>query len=234
MLDSLIESRHATPYRSAVGGGAVSLLVHSTLIAGAVYATLHASEAAPPLRVVADIRLTEMPKAPPSAGANLGVLLTPIAPIRLVVSAQIPVEIPPPSTVPFDPGRYTGYGPDSGSVLGPNLSGPRVSPTAIYAPTMVEERPERIGGPDPRYPEVLRQAGIEGEVLVECVLDTLGRVEPGSIRIVSSTHVLFERPAREAVAASAFRPARLDGRAVRVRVQLPLNFRMARGAPANP
>jgi protein TonB len=233
MLDSLIESRHTTSYRTAVGGGAVSLLVHSTLIAGAVYATLHASEAPPPLRIVANIRLTEMPKAPPASRPNPGVLVTPLAPIRLVASPQVPVEIPPPSTAPFDPARFTGIGPDSGIVLGrAPLFGQPVAPAAIYAANLVEDRPERIGGPEPRYPEMLRQAGIEGQVVVECVIDTSGRAEPGSIRVVSSTHALFERPARQAVEASVFRPARLDGRTVRVRVQLPLNFRMARGGPA--
>jgi hypothetical protein len=38
MLESLIESRHAPAYRGALGGGTVSLLVHSALITGAVYA----------------------------------------------------------------------------------------------------------------------------------------------------------------------------------------------------
>jgi protein TonB len=233
MLDSLIESRHTTPYRTAVGGGAISLLVHSTLIAGAVYATLHASEAPPPLRVIAEIHLTEMPEAPPAAETNLGVLVPLLGPVRLAVSPVIPPVIPPPSTVPFDPTRYSGVGPDSG-VLGPNHPGSTVSPTAVYTSTMVEERPERVGGPEPRYPEMLRQAGIEGQVVVECVIDTSGRAEPGSIRVISSSHVLFEQPAREAVKASVFRPARLDGRSVRVRVQLPLNFRMARSGPASP
>ena len=234
MLDSLIESRHATACRSALGGGAASFLVHSTLIAGAVYATLHASEPREALRVVGPIVLPATPEQPRRPAGNSSVPLPLLGPVRLAVSPVIPPVIPPPSSVPFDPTRYSGVGPDSGSVFGPSRPGLPVSPTAIYAPTMVEERPERIGGPEPRYPEMLRQAGIEGEVVVECVLDTLGRAEPGSIRIVSSTHVLFERPAREAVAASVFRPARLDGRAVRVRVQLPLNFRMARRGPADP
>ena len=232
MLESLIESRRPTPYRTAFGGGAISLFVHSTLIAGAVYATLHASEAPPPLRIVANIRLTETPKAPPASRPHPGLLVAPIAPIRLVVSPQVPPVIPPPSTTPFDPTRFTGVGSDSAVVLGRDSAFGRVpSRSAVYAVNLVEERPERIGGPEARYPEVLRQAGIDGQVVVECVIDTLGRAEPGSIRVVSSTHALFEQPAREAVAASIFRPASLDGRAVRVRVQLPLTFRMARGGP---
>lgn len=227
MFDSLIESRHTTAARSAFGGGAVSLFVHSALIAGAVYATLHASEAPAPPRIVANISLTELPKVPASAETAPGLLVPLLGPVRLAVSPVVPPVIPPPSTLPFDPTRYSGVGPDSG-VLGPIRPGPAVSPAAIYSVSVVGEQPERIGGPMPRYPEILRQAGIEGEVVVECVIDTLGRAESGSIRVVSSTHALFEQPAREAVASSVFRPARLDGRLVRVRVRLPLNFRMAR------
>ena len=151
MLDSLIESRRATAYRSALGGGAASFLIHSTLIAGAVYATLHASVALPPLRIVAEIRLTEMPRAPATAETNLGVLVPLLGPVRLLVSAVIPPVIPPPSTVPFDPTRYSGVGPDSG-VLGPNHPGPAVSPTAVYASTgwrgAARPDPDRAPGHD--------------------------------------------------------------------------------------
>ncbi len=227
MLDALIESRHARRYRNALSGGALSILVHSSLIAGAVYATLHSGSTHAPAHIVVPIDLTVSPAPPPQPGGGVVVPLP--GPVVLSVSPEIPPVIPPPSTVPFDPTRYSGFGPDSAVIPGPGL-GPAPDPTAVYAPTMVEERPERIGGPAPRYPEMLRQAGIEGEVVVECVIDTLGRAEPGSIRIVSSTHSLFERPAREAVAALLFRPARLDGRVVRVRVQLPIQFRMARGS----
>jgi protein TonB len=228
MFDSLIESRRTTAARSAFGGGAVSLFVHSALIAGAVYATLHASETRRELREVGPISLAVTPKPPPRP-TGAGIHLPLPGPMRLTVSAEIPPVIPPPSPVPFDPTAYIGVGPDSGDILAPGSIGPGVSPAAIYSVNVVEEQPERIGGPVPRYPEVLRQAGIEGEVVVECVVDTLGRVEPGTVRVVSSTHALFEQPARETVGSSVFRPGRLDGRPVRVRVRLPLIFKLARG-----
>jgi len=232
MLDSLIESRHVTAYRGAFGGGAASVFVHSALIAGAVYATLQTrvTHDSPHIEIALPV-LSEPPR-PPAGDPGPSVLLP--LPVRLAVSAVIPPVIPPPSSTPFDPTRFSGIGPDSGVMPGLLAPGAAVSTTEIYAPTMVEERPERIGGPEPRYPEMLRQAGIEGQVVVECVIDTLGRAEPGSIRVVASSHPLFDAPAREAVAASSFRPARLDGRAVRVRVQLPLNFRMARSGAGGP
>ncbi len=94
---------------------------------------------------------------------------------------------------------------------------------------MVEERPEYVTGPHPRYPDLLRQAGIDGRVLVEFVVDTAGHVERGSIKVLSSTNQLFDQPTREAIAASSYRPGRISGRAVRVRVQQPINFQIRAG-----
>jgi protein TonB len=80
----------------------------------------------------------------------------------------------------------------------------------------------------PRYPEILRQAGIEGRVLMEFVIDTLGRAERGSLRVINTQHDLFNGPARDAVLSCRFRPGRIQGRAVRVRVQQPVNFQIQR------
>jgi outer membrane biosynthesis protein TonB len=46
------------------------------------------------------------------------------------------------------------------------------------------------------------------------------------LRVLRSTHQLFEEPALRAVASWVFRPARLGGSAVRVRAHQPLNFVM--------
>jgi outer membrane biosynthesis protein TonB len=69
---------------------------------------------------------------------------------------------------------------------------------------------------------------------MEVVIDTSGHAERGTIRVLSSTHQLFEGPAREVVQGSLFSPGRIQGRAVRVRVQVPINFTIARAGQANP
>ncbi len=94
---------------------------------------------------------------------------------------------------------------------------------------MAEELPERVSGSAPRYPPVLLDARITGEVTVECVVDTLGRVERGSTRIVRSTHRLFEEAANDAVTTWRFKPGRIGGRAVRVRVSVPVLFVLGGG-----
>jgi protein TonB len=92
----------------------------------------------------------------------------------------------------------------------------------------VEEQPVMLAHPTLRYPEVLRLAGIEGRVLVEAVLDTLGRAEPGSLRVTDSPNPLFDREALTVVAGSRYRPGRVGGQAVRVRIQVPVAFTIRR------
>src|SRR5207249_4440573 len=85
--------------------------------------------------------------------------------------------------------------------------------------SIVDEQPVLLAGPVPTYPDLLRQAGIQGRVVLAAVVDTLGRIEPRSFTVVSATHPGFVAPAQQALAASVFRPARMRGRAVRVRVE---------------
>jgi protein TonB len=85
-----------------------------------------------------------------------------------------------------------------------------------------------LGHPVPRYPELLRAAGIEGRVVVEVVLDTLGRAEPQTLRIATSAHLLFDAEASAVVLGSRYRPGRVAGRPVRVRIRVPVSFALRR------
>ena len=96
----------------------------------------------------------------------------------------------------------------------------------------MDERPELLSHPPLRYPEILKEAGIEGAVVLDAVVDTAGRIERGSVRIVTSTNALFDAAARETIAGSLYRPGRWGGRAVRVRVTQPVVFRLAGRSPA--
>jgi periplasmic protein TonB len=88
----------------------------------------------------------------------------------------------------------------------------------------VEQRPELLSAPPPVYPQLLRQAGIQGRVVLRAVIDTTGRVEPTSVRIVKSPSAGFEQPTRDWVLKALFRPARIHGRAVRVFINLPVDY----------
>jgi TonB family protein len=112
----------------------------------------------------------------------------------------------------------------------PSAGAPAPSPAVgegadtVYAEAKVEEKAELLSSPPAEYPRMLRRAGIQGRVVVEVVIDTLGRVEPGSPRVVSSPNPAFNEPALNAVREAVFRPARVHGRAVRVRMRAPIDF----------
>ena len=69
---------------------------------------------------------------------------------------------------------------------GQQPAAPEVGGDSVYSEADVQEKPERLAGPAPVYPSILRQAEIEGEVIVEAIIDTLGRVEPLSLSVVQT------------------------------------------------
>ena len=98
----------------------------------------------------------------------------------------------------------------------------------VSTESMVDERPVFLSGPPLRYPPLLRQAGIEGHVLVRAIIDTTGRAEPASVLVIDSPHPGFNEAARNALLQARFRGGRFRGRAVRVLITFPVDFR-ARG-----
>ena len=90
--------------------------------------------------------------------------------------------------------------------------------------SLADDPPKLLAGPAAVYPDLLRQAGIHGRVVLEAVIDTLGRVERGSIVVVESPHPGFVASAQQSLLKSLFRPARVQGKAVRVRVRMPIDF----------
>jgi TonB family protein len=55
-----------------------------------------------------------------------------------------------------------------------------------------------------------------------------GRAEPASVKIVQSPNPGFDQAATDYMLRVLFRPARVDGRAVRVLVNIPVDFRTKR------
>jgi len=94
----------------------------------------------------------------------------------------------------------------------------------VYAEAVVEEKPALLSGPPQLYPDLLRQAGIQGRVVLRAIIDTTGRVEPTSLKIVQSPSPGFDEPTKQWALKALFRPARLHGRAVRSYVNLPFDY----------
>jgi len=55
----------------------------------------------------------------------------------------------------------------------------------VYAEAAVDERAEIVSAPPLEYPPALRHAGLQGRVTVRAVIDTLGRAEPASLKVIT-------------------------------------------------
>src|SRR6266446_1789362 len=94
----------------------------------------------------------------------------------------------------------------------------------VYAEATVDERAEIVSAPPLDYPPALRHAGLQGRVTVPAVIDTLGRAEPASLKVVTHPNTAFDQSALAYVLHALFRPARVKGRAVRVLIRVPVDY----------
>jgi len=74
------------------------------------------------------------------------------------------------------------------------------------------------------YPDIARNGGIDGRVVVTAVIDERGRAE--NLQVASSPSEMLSYAAIDAVRDSRFRPARRQGRAVKVRLTIPVDFEL--------
>src|ERR1019366_4325478 len=63
------------------------------------------------------------------------------------------------------------------------------------------------GSPTPRYPDILKMAGVSGEVIVSFVVDTTGLADVGSLKVIRSSHQLFANSIVAALPDMRFIPA---------------------------
>jgi protein TonB len=78
----------------------------------------------------------------------------------------------------------------------------------------------------PRYPDALKSVGVQGVVSMHFIVDADGRVEPGSIEVISTSHKLFADAVRMALLNTRYRPAEAGGHAVRQMVEQSFTFRL--------
>jgi TonB family protein len=113
----------------------------------------------------------------------------------------------------------------------PEVTGQQGTAKAIVAPalpdTVVDVAPRRESGPDVVYPDSLREAGVEGRVVVAGVVETGGTVDPASVAVLTSTHAGFEEAAVAWLTRASFSPGTVGGKSVRVRVEVPIEFRLS-------
>ena len=221
MVFTLLESRRSISTKRLFGVGVASFTIHTAIIAGVAYATLHAAPRDDQVKIdTTVVLLVPQERQKPTEPAPVQLVDALKGFQTVAVPAQIPTNIPPIDLQQrFDPRDYSGSGVEGGRANGIVVGG-----SEVYAEAIVEERPELLSAPPPVYPPLLRQAGIQGRVVLRAIVDTTGRVEPTSVRIVKSPSTGFEQPTKDWVMKALFRPARMHGRAVRVFINLPVDY----------
>lgn len=81
-------------------------------------------------------------------------------------------------------------------------------------------------GAAPVYPESMLRRRIEGSVIVQYVVDTLGHADTTTFRVISATHAEFARAVKNTLPRMRFRPAIMANRFVPQLVQQPFAFRI--------
>jgi len=225
------ELLEAAPTRMArstmMGSLAVALLVFSfgAVLSRSVTRTLEPPDEMP---VIDLLDLLPPPLSPPDAPPEV----VPAQP-RGEPDAHSLVEVKPDEVVRVDDvtklapsdGR-TGDGPVEGSVITSAGSGTFVArdpqPDEFVYTT---EWPALARAVEPRYPDLAREAGVEGTVTVLMLVGLEGRVLRAIIAPKGSVPMLDEA-ALEAARASVFTPALADGHPVKVWVRQQYRFRL--------
>ncbi|WP_221031611.1 TonB family protein [Actomonas aquatica] len=97
-------------------------------------------------------------------------------------------------------------------------------------PAELDVQPKVTRQQKPIYPFAMHRLGITGQVIVAFIVQSDGRV--GAAYAVKASHPSFRQAAIDAVERWRFEPGRKDGRAVDVRMQVPIIFNIT-GEPQN-
>ena len=156
----------------------------------------------------------------------------------------VPPEEPPPTIAPpptnevaVNEEDFSGQGTEGGVAKGVDegvaqSTVERTTPPeeGTYELSAVEEQPRPTNLADLRrqlernYPPLLRDARVTGTVQVRMRVMEDGSVDAGSIQVTSSSHEQFNDPTIRSVQRLRFRPAKVNGRPVKVWVELPIQW----------
>ena len=229
MLETLLESK--SKRSRSTSGAIISVTIHTLLIAAALYATAQARPK--PARPPEMIRPVYIPRATPpivAASPTTTTRTRPAGPRLMFVEPKLAINVPPidvtgivSKLVDFGPTAISSAARDVGGEPGTGVSGAPLRADKVEKQVMVVP-----GAAPPRYPEVLRSSGVEGQVTALFVVDEQGRAEAATLRFSRSDNKLFEDAVRVALRRMRFIPAEVGGRKVRQLVQMPFVFALVR------
>lgn len=238
MFATLLESRARRVRRT--GGGLVSLALHLGALATLVVVTARA--ATPPAHEDREVpvQMTDLPEPTPTPPAPRDAATPRVyrdaAPALGTPALIAPIEIP--NAIPdidlsrpvtderdFATGRR-GVTAAQGGVPG----GTGLTPAAGY---FFEGQVEKVamvlpGQPGPTFPDLLRSAGIEGQVLAQFVVDSTGRAQLATFTALQSDHALFTAAVKASLSRVRYLPAEVGGKPVPQLVQQVFQFTLNR------
>lgn len=225
MFNNLLESK--AKKQKSPGGMVVSAIFHVLVIFLAIKATLNAGQKKEKIEQKVDFVEVKKDEPPPPKEKPPEVMVAP--PPKGFQTLTAPVNIP--DVLPdidlskkvTNEADFTGKGAQGGREKG--IVGAAPVENQTYFEYQVEKPVMAVpGSPTPRYPDILKSAGVEGEVVVAFVVDTTGRADVSSLKILKSTHELFSAAVRTALPSMRFLPAEVGGKKVKQLVQQPFVF----------
>jgi len=234
MFNQLIESK-ATKQKMA-GGTIFSIVLHTVLIGGAVYATARAGSKDEKTKAE-KIQFVEMKKEPPKVPDKppppKEVVVKPPPPKGFqVLRAPVKIDIKIPeidlSKAITNESDFSGKGVKGGTGSGVvGGTGPVTNQT--YFEFQVEKPAEMLAeSPKPKYPSVLESSGIAGEVQAQFVVNTQGKADLDQFKVLKSTNELFTQAVKNVLPRMRFSPAMIGGKPVNQLVQQSFQFAVPR------
>lgn len=118
-------------------------------------------------------------------------------------------------------GKEGDTGKEAGAVKDEEHHGP-------YMEFQVEKPVERIGGDAPEYPPLLKDQGVQGQVVAQFVVNESGRADMGTLKILNSSNSQFTAAVKNALPRMKFSAAQIGGKKVQQLVQMPFQFNISR------
>jgi periplasmic protein TonB len=234
MFNQLLESK--AKRQKMAGGTMFSIVLHTVLIAGAVYATARAGVKDDKSKAE-KIQFVEMKKEPPKVPDKAPppkevVVKPPPAKGFQVLRAPVRIDIKIPeidlSKAITNESDFSGKGVKGGTGSGVvGGIGPVTNQT--YFEFQVEKPAEMLAeSPKPKYPSVLESSGIAGEVQAQFVVSSSGKADMDSFKVLKSTNELFTQAVKNVLPRMKFSPAMIGGKPVNQLVQQSFQFAVPR------
>jgi protein TonB len=233
MFNQLIESK--AKKQKMAGGTVFSVVLHTFLIAGAVYATARAGVKDEKAKAE-KIQFVEMKKDPPKVPDKppppKEVVVKPPPPKGFqVLRAPVKIDIKIPeidlSKTVTNENDFSGKGVKGGT--GNGVVGGIANTNQTYFEFQVEKPAEMMqDSPKPKYPTVLESSGIAGEVQAQFVVRSDGKADMDSFKVLKSTNELFTQAVKNVLPRMKFSPAMIGGKPVNQLVQQAFQFAVPR------